>query len=67
MLVEKVDGFGILLRDMAVAHVLAYDTGVFALSQGVAIAMTSTRFGLLDAQFIQQLGHIGVDVFGAIV
>ena len=52
---------------MAVAHVFAYNAGVFALCQGVVIAMTSPRFGLLDAQFLQQLGHIGVDVFGAIV
>ena len=39
LLVELVDGFGELLRDVAVAHVLAYHAGILALGQRVVVAV----------------------------
>lgn len=39
LLVERVDEVGVLLRDVAVAHVLAHDAGVLALGQGVVVAV----------------------------
>ena len=38
--VERIDGFGELLRDVAVAHVLAHHAGIFALRQCVVVAVT---------------------------
>ena len=37
--VEHVDGFGVPLRDVAVAHVLTNHAGIFALGQRVVIAV----------------------------
>ena len=39
LLVERVDGFCVLLRDVAVAHMLPDDAGIFALRQGVVVAV----------------------------
>ena len=60
LLVERVDGFGVLLRDVAVAHVFAHHAGIFALRQRVVIAdlhrpLARARFGLLHEQLLRNL------------
>ena len=65
--VERVDGLGVLLRDVAVAHVLPDHAGVLALGQGVVVAVARARFGLLDAQLLQHQGDLAVDVLRAVV
>ena len=39
LLEERIDGFCMLLRDMAVAHVLPDHAGILALGQGVVVAV----------------------------
>ena len=58
---------GLSLTDSGIAHVLAHDAGILTLGQGVIVAVTRTRFGLLDTQFLQQSGHLAVDVRRAVV
>ena len=41
LLVERVDGLGVLLRNVAVAHMLPDDAGILALRQGVVVAVAS--------------------------
>ncbi|MCX8520714.1 MAG: hypothetical protein ORN28_04165, partial [Rhodoferax sp.] len=63
--IERIDGFGVLLGDMAVAHVLSDNTGILALGQCVVVAVAGAGFGLLNAQLLQQRGDLFVDVLGA--
>jgi len=66
-LIERIDGFCVLLGDVFEAHVLAHHAGIFALCQRVIVAVARARFGLLDAQFLKDRGHRAIDVFGAVV
>ena len=43
--VERVDGSGVLLRDVAAAHVLSDHAGVLALGQGVVVVRVHTEHG----------------------
>jgi hypothetical protein len=42
LLVERMDGLGLFLRDVAVAHALSDDAGVLAVRQRVVIAASRT-------------------------
>ena len=43
--IEAVDEAGMFLRDVTVAHELAYDRAVLAFGQGVVVGLTRVRFG----------------------
>ena len=66
-LIERIDGFSVLLGDMFVAHVLAHHTGILALCQRVIVTVARARFGLFDAQFLKDSRHWAVDVLGTVV
>ena len=40
---ERIDGLGILLRDVAVAQGQAHHAGIFALGQGVGLGLSVSR------------------------
>lgn len=63
LLAEGIDETGKALWDMAVAKGLAHHGAVFALGQGVVIALARARLGLLGVELLQQGGHRFVDVF----
>ena len=60
--VESVDGAGVVLRDMAVAHQLAKDGAVLGFDQRVVIGLPWPGFGEFNAQFFEPLGDVVVDV-----
>ncbi len=63
--IKAVDGAGMLLRDVAVAHEFADDSAVLAFGQCIVIGLARTRAGKFDAQLFQKLGHFPIDIFSA--
>ena len=61
-LIERIDGFRVLLGDMFVAHVLAHNTGILALGQRIVVALARAGFGLFDAQLLKNLCHWAVGI-----
>jgi len=55
---------GVFLRDVTVAHELAYDSTVFAFGQGVVVGLARARFGEFDPQLIEKLSGFMIDVLG---
>lgn len=58
---------GEVLGDMSVAELLANDAAVLAFDQGVVVGVARARAGELDAEFLQQPGHVVIDVLAAAV
>ena len=58
---------GVFLRDVTVAHELAYDSTVFAFGQGVVVGLARARFGEFDPQLIEKLSGFMIDVLGTLV
>jgi hypothetical protein len=65
--VERLQGRSVFRGDVSEADVLADDRSIFALHQGVVIAVPRPALGLLDQQFVEQLGHDMVDELTAVV
>ncbi len=63
--VERVDGAGVVLRDMVVAHELADNGAVLGFDQRVVIGLARPGFGEFDAQLFEQLRDVVVDIFRA--
>ena len=63
--IEAVDGSGVFLRDVAVAHGLAHDRAVLAFGERVVVGMTRARFGEFDAEFLKHSCGFIVDVLGS--
>jgi hypothetical protein len=60
--VESIDGAGVVLRDMAVAHQLADDGAVLGFDQRIVIGLARPGFGEFNAQLFEQLGDVVVDI-----
>src|ERR1039458_9078115 len=67
VLFRSLHGGSVFRGDVPEADVLADDRSIFALHQGVVIAVPRLGLGLLDQQFVQQLGHDVVDELTAVV
>lgn len=52
---------------MAVAEIFAHGRSVFAFRQRIIVGLPRTRFGLFDAQFLQQFRQLVIDVFRAVI
>src|SRR5271170_4909641 len=65
--IEVVDPVGVARIDVAEANVFADHSSIFGLDQAVIAAPPRTAFGLLDQQFLQQLGDGNVDELAAVV
>ena len=65
--IEVLEGLGVGLVDVAVAHVLADHGAVFGFDQAVIVAVPGPAFGLLDEQVVEQAGDDGIDIFAAVV
>jgi hypothetical protein len=59
--VEVLDGFGVFGVEVTVAHVFADHRAILGFHQSIIVAVPRPAFGLLDQQFVEQLGHALVD------
>ena len=63
--VEAIDGGGVFLGDVSVAHELADDSAVFAFGERVIVGVARARSGEFDAQLLQKSGDVVIDVLGS--
>ena len=67
LFVENFDRRRVRRRDVRVSHVLAHHRSVLRLHQAIVVGVPRPRFGLLDQQLVEQLGHRMVDELAAVV
>ena len=63
--IEVIDGSGVFLRDMSVAHELADDSAVFAFGERVIVGVARAGSGEFDAQLVQKSGDVVIHVLGS--
>jgi len=61
-----VDSSGIPLGNVCVAELLADDSAVLRLYEGIVVALTRARLGELDEELVEELGDDAVDELRAI-
>jgi hypothetical protein len=67
LLVKNFDLTRVRRVDMAVPHVLSHHRSILGFHQPVVIVMPRPRFGLLDQQFVQQLGHSVINELATVI
>ncbi len=64
---ESIDVAGKAPGDVTVAEMLTDSGTVLGFDQGVIVGLASTGFGLLDSEFLQELGDSVIDVFRPVI
>ena len=66
-MVKLVNQWCQVLANVAVTQMFPDDRSVFGFDQGVVIAVPGARFGQFDQEFLEELDHMLIDVFRAVI